>query len=119
LARTVTTLYGIPNCDTVKRARAWLDAKDVVYRFHDFKRHGLDAELAARFLAALGPEVLINRNGTTWRKLDDAARAGAGTREGALAMMLAQPSVIKRPLLDIDGSFHVGFADAAYRRLFA
>ena len=112
------TLYGIPNCDTVKKARAWLDAQGVTYEFHDFKKQGLDPALAQDWLKTLGPEVLINRKGTTWRKLDQARQAQAAAPAGALALMLEQPSVIKRPVLDRDGDLSVGFAPDTYAKYF-
>lgn len=117
MAKTVT-LYGIPNCDTVKKARAWLDAQGVTYSFHDFKKQGLDKSLAQGWLTELGPELLINRKGTTWRKLDEATQAKAGTVAGALALMLEQPSVIKRPVLDRDGALSVGFTPDTYAKYF-
>jgi Spx/MgsR family transcriptional regulator len=118
LARAVT-VYGIPNCDTVKRARAWLDERGVDYRFHDFKRDGLDAALAGRFVAALGPDTLINRRGTTWRKLDAAVQAQAGDAAGAARLAVTQPSVVKRPVLDVGGALSAGFDATAWNRLFA
>jgi arsenate reductase len=117
MAKTVT-LYGIPNCDTVKKARAWLDAKGVAYSFHDFKKQGLDKALAQGWLKALGPEVLINRKGTTWRGLDEAKKAQAEKEAGALAVMLESPSVIKRPVLDRDGALSVGFTPDTYATYF-
>jgi arsenate reductase (glutaredoxin) len=95
----VITLYGIPNCDTVKKARAWLTAHGVAHTFHDLKKQGLpEAELDA-WIAALGWERLLNRAGTTWRRLDDATRAAVVDAASARALMLAQPSVIKRPVV--------------------
>ena len=117
MAKTVT-LYGIPNCDTVKKARTWLDAQGVTYTFHDFKKQGLDKALAQGWLKELGPEVLINRKGTTWRKLDGAVQEKAATPAGALALMLEQPSVIKRPVLDRDGALSVGFTSDTYAKFF-
>jgi arsenate reductase len=112
-------LYGIPNCDTVKRARAWLAAQGAAHDFHDFKKAGVPAQELAGWMAALGSERLLNRAGTTWRKLDDAQRAAAGDAAGAAALMRAQPSVIKRPVVRwADGSLSVGFdADDWTRRL--
>jgi arsenate reductase (glutaredoxin) len=102
-------LYGIPNCDTVKRARAWLDERRVAYRFHDFKKAGVPAELEA-WVQRLGWERLLNRQGTTWRRLDDAAKAAAADADGARALMQSQPSVIKRPVVAWgDGTLTVGF----------
>ena len=115
---TTVTLYGIPNCDTVKKARTWLDEQGVAYSFHDFKKQGLDKSLAEGWVKTLGPDVVINRKGTTWRKLDEATQAGAQTPAGAVALMLAQPSVIKRPVLDRDGALSVGFTPDTYSKFF-
>ena len=107
------TLYGIPNCDTVKKARAWLDGQGVAYQFHDFKKAGVPQAGLQRWLAAAGWQTLLNRKGTTWRKLDEAAQAAAADEAGAAALMKAQPSVIKRPVVEwADGAVTVGF-DAA------
>lgn len=94
-----TTLYGIPNCDTVKRARAWLDEHGVAYRFHDFKKEGVPEAELDRWLKAPGWEALVNRRGTTWRKLDDATRASVVDAGSARAVLMANPSLIKRPVV--------------------
>jgi arsenate reductase len=115
----MTTLYGIPNCDTVKRARAWLDEHGIAYRFHDFKKEGVPEAELDQWLRAPGWEALVNRRGTTWRKLDDATRAAVTDAAGAAALMQEQPSVIKRPVVEWgDGSVTVGFdaAEFASRR---
>lgn len=110
-----TVLHGIPNCDTVKRARAWLAEHGVAYRFHDFKKQGVPAEDLPDWLAAAGWERLLNRQGTTWRKLDDATKAAASDEAGAATLMSAQPSVIKRPVVRwADGSLSVGFDPATF-----
>ena len=107
---SILTVYGIPNCDTVKKARAWLTAHDVAYQFHDFKKQGVPAELLPNWLAQVGESVLLNRKGTTWRKLDEATRAAVIDDASARALMLAQPSVIKRPVVEwSDASVTVGF----------
>ncbi len=116
MARAIT-LYGIANCDTVKRARGWLEGRAIDYRFHDFKREGLAAGLADTWLAAAGAGRVINRKGATWRKLTDAERAAADTITGARALMMTQSSVVKRPVLDIDGGITVGFDAAAWEQL--
>jgi arsenate reductase len=104
------TLYGIPHCDTVKRARAWLTERGQAVQFHDFKRQGISADEARQWLLALGRDALINRRGTTWRALDAAQQASADTDEGALALMLSQHSVIKRPVVRWpDARLTVGF----------
>ena len=106
-------VYGIPNCDTVKRARAWLAAQGVAHRFHDFKKAGVPAERLDAWLAGPGWQMLLNRQGSTWRKLDPAAQAAVHDAASARALMLAQPSAIKRPVLQwADGRVTVGF-DAA------
>lgn len=104
------TLYGIANCDTVKRARAWLAGQGVDHAFHDYKKAGVPQGELPRWIDALGWERLLNRAGTTWRKLPEAQRAGVVDGTSAAALMLAQPSVIKRPLVQWpDGSLSVGF----------
>ena len=104
------TLYGIPNCDTVRRARAWLAANGVDAAFHDFKKAGVPTARLEAWLAAAGWERLLNRSGTTWRQLDDAVRASAVDAAGAKRVMLEQPSVIKRPVVEWgDGRITVGF----------
>lgn len=110
-----TTLHGISNCDTVKRARAWLAARAAEVPFHDFKKSGVPAERLDRWLANVGWEKLLNRQGSTWRRLDEAARAAVTDAASARALMLAQPSVIKRPVVDWpDGSTTVGFDEALF-----
>jgi Spx/MgsR family transcriptional regulator len=93
------TLYGIPNCDTVKKSRAWFDDHGMGYQFHDFKKQGVPADAADAWIAALGWEVLVNKKGTTWRKLSAAEQAAVLDAASAKALMLAQPSVIKRPVV--------------------
>jgi arsenate reductase len=107
------TLYGIKNCDTMKKARAWLDARGVPYTFHDYKADGVDRARLDAWAGSVGWETLLNRAGTTFRKLPDADKAGLD--EGrALALMLDQPSMIKRPVLDLDGRILVGFEPEIY-----
>lgn len=107
------TLYGIPNCDTVKKARQWLDAQGLAYTFHDYKKQGADAERVAAWIAAAGLDRIVNRAGTTYRKLDDAQKAAlAGT--GAPAVLVENTSVIKRPVVEYPGGLLVGFKDAEW-----
>jgi arsenate reductase (glutaredoxin) len=104
------TIYGIPNCDTVKKALAWLKAQELAYTFHDYKKLGVPAEKLPVWAKAVGWEKLINRQGTTWRKLDAASQASAGTPQGVQALILANPSVIKRPVVRWpNGLVTVGF----------
>ena len=107
------TLYGIRNCDTVKKARAWLDARGVDYAFHDYKTAGLERERLQRWCEELGWESLLNRAGTTFRKLPDADRRNLDAKK-AVTLMLAQPSLIRRPVLDLGGRRLLGFKPEAY-----
>jgi arsenate reductase (glutaredoxin) len=93
------TLYGIPNCDTVKKSRAWLDEHKIAYQFHDFKKHGVPADALAQWTAVLGWEPLVNKKGTTWRKLDASEQAAVVDAATATALMLRQASVVKRPVV--------------------
>ncbi|UXY17084.1 ArsC family reductase [Chitiniphilus purpureus] len=102
-------LYGIPNCDTVKKARAWLAEAGLEYAWHDYKKQGVDRALLQGWIGQRGWEVLVNKSGTTWRKLDDDSKAAVHDAESAIALMLSQPSVIKRPVLEHDGKILVGF----------
>ena len=104
------TLYGIPNCDSVKRARAWLAERGVAHEFHDFNKAGVPPSRLEAWIAAAGWPVLVNRQGTTWRRLDAATQAAVVDAASASALMRAQPSLIKRPVLEWDaGAVSVGF----------
>ncbi|WP_298687281.1 ArsC family reductase [uncultured Sphingomonas sp.] len=107
------TLYGIKNCDTIKKARAWLDAQGVAYAFHDYKASGIDGATLAKWVAEHGWETILNRAGTTFRTLPDADREGIDAGK-AIALMSAQPSMIKRPVLDLGGRTLVGFKPDVY-----
>ncbi|MCZ2104593.1 MAG: ArsC family reductase [Burkholderiales bacterium] len=109
-------LYGIPNCDTVKKARAWLAERGVDYTFHDFKKSGVSAPELQRWADALGWEALLNRRGTTWRRLDAATQAGVIDQASACALMQARPSLIKRPVVEWGGAVTVGFDEADWMR---
>jgi len=106
-------LYGIDNCDTVKKARAWLDGRGVSYAFHDYKKAGIDAPRLRAWAGELGWERLLNRAGTTFRKLSDADKEGLDESK-AIALMLAQPAMIRRPVLDLGDRRLVGFDARAY-----
>ncbi len=111
------TLHGIPNCDTVKKARAWLGARGVAHAFHDFKKQGVPEAALDTWLASLGWEALLNRKGTTWRGLDDATRAAVVDAASARPALLAQPSLIKRPVVQWDdGTVTAGFDAADWQR---
>ena len=110
------TIYGIKNCDTMKKARVWLDKHGVDYSFHDYKAVGIEKDRLATWSKEVGWETLLNRAGTTFRKLPDDDKEGL-TEKKALALMLAQPSMIKRPVLDLGrGRLLVGFKPEAYEK---
>jgi Spx/MgsR family transcriptional regulator len=100
--------YGIPNCDTVKKARTWLESKRIAYSFHDYKKEGADRAKLAAWCKAAGWETILNRAGTTFKKLPDADKAGLDEAK-AITLMLAQPSMIKRPVVEHPGGLLVGF----------
>jgi arsenate reductase len=110
-----TIIYGIKNCDTMKKARAWLDSHAVDYDFHDYKTAGISKEKLMGWSDKAGWETLLNRAGTTFRKLPDADKDGLNERK-ALALMLAQPSMIKRPVLEVGGKLLVGFRPEIYAK---
>ena len=111
------TLFGIPNCDTVKKARVWLDAKNVVYAFHDYKKARIDAATLNRWADVVGWEPLLNRAGTTFKKLGDADKTNID-RAKAIALMIANPSMIKRPVVEGAGALLVGFKPDDWERTF-
>ncbi len=112
MAKTIT-IYGIKNCDTMKKARAWLDQHGVAHVFHDYKSDGIDRDRLEGWARVVGWETLLNRAGTTFRKLSDKDKA-AITEKKAIALMLEQPSMIKRPVLDVAGKLIVGFKPETY-----
>ena len=112
----VATIYGIKNCDTMKKARAWLDAHGVSYTFHDYKTSGIDRATLEKWAGVVGWETLLNRAGTTFRKLADSQKENLN-QEKAVALMLAQPSVIKRPVVELKGKLVVGFKTELYASL--
>jgi arsenate reductase len=111
-----TRLYGIPNCDTMKKARAWLESRRVDYEFHDYKKSGIERAQLESWIQAVGWEVLLNRAGTTFRKLPDAAKANL-TEHKAVKLMLEQPAMIKRPVLERGQTLLVGFSPEKYAAL--
>jgi arsenate reductase len=112
------TLYGIKTCDTMKKAWTWLDAHGHAYRFHDYRVDGLDAATLGRWIDALGWEKLLNKASTTFRELPDADKAGLDAKKAA-ALMLGRPTMIKRPVLDVDGRLTVGFKPDIYTQALA
>ncbi len=102
-------VFGIPNCDTVKKARAWLNGQGLEHQFHDFKKQGLESQQLARWAQELGWDRLLNRHGSTWRKLEPAVQASVTDSDGACRLMLSQPSLIKRPVVQWPERVSVGF----------
>jgi arsenate reductase (glutaredoxin) len=111
-------VYGIKNCDSVKKARAWLDGHGVNYDFVDFKKTPPSADEIARWCHALGANVLLNRRGTTWKKLSLIEQTSADSESGAVAIMAARPSAIKRPVIETESEILIGFDEAAYQAQF-
>jgi arsenate reductase (glutaredoxin) len=112
------TIYGIKNCDTMKKARVWLDTHGVAYAFHDYKAQGVERGVLEKWSREVGWETLLNRAGTTFRKLPDKDKAGLDQGK-AIALMFDQPSMIKRPVLDVDGALIVGFKPEIYAKAFS
>ena len=112
-------LYGIKNCDTIKKAKKWLEEQQVAYQFHDYRADGLDAELLRTFIDQLGWESLLNTCGTTWRKLDESVRQSINNADSAAELMLAQPAIIKRPLLAHNHRMLLGFNPDQYTHFLA
>lgn len=110
------TLYGIKNCDTVKKARTWLEQNNIAYQFHDFRADGLDKQQVNNWISELGLETLVNKRSTTWKELDETTKNQLNAN--ALEVIVANPTLIKRPLLDTGKQKHVGFKDAEYSKIF-
>jgi len=116
--RMALTIFGIPNCDTVKKARRWLDAAGIPHAFHDFRKDGLDDARLQRWMDALGWEKLLNKSGTTFRKLSDADKADLDAAK-AKRLMLDQPAMIRRPVVESERGVSVGFSEADWQARFA
>ena len=114
----MTTLYGIPNCDTMKKARKWLADNGVEYEFHDYKKLGIEKKKLAEWIKAVGWETLLNRRGMMWRKVPDDVKANIDEKS-AIGLMLETPSIIKRPVLEANGKITVGFKPETYEELFS
>ncbi|MEB7887912.1 ArsC family reductase [Hafnia alvei] len=112
-------LYGIKNCDTIKKAKKWLEEQQIAYQFHDYRTDGLDAELLRTFIEQLGWESLLNTRGTTWRKLNESVRQSINNADSAAELMLAQPAIIKRPLLAHNHRMLLGFNPDQYTQFLA
>lgn len=121
----MTTLYGIKNCDTVKKARKWLEANSVAFEFHDFKTQNLAEADLQGWLQALGPEKVVNKRSTTWKQLSDEQKAyfsaadNKGLSADAVSIIIANPTLVKRPVLKHEGGISVGFKDVDYQKLFS
>lgn len=113
----MTVLYGIRNCDSVKKARKWLDAAGIDYRFHDVRADGLTKEKLAVWERVVGWEILLNRRGTTWRQLPEPVKSGID-KNSALELMAEHPTLIKRPVLELGEEIRVGFKEVDYKMLF-
>ena len=110
-------VYGISNCDTIKKAKSWLDRKGIKYAFHDYRKQGLNIDQLNAWVNELGWESLLNKRGTTWRKLSDEVKDNVD-RASAIEIMMGNPSIIKRPLLDKNSQLHLGFSDSLYEEVF-
>jgi arsenate reductase (glutaredoxin) len=110
-------MYAIPNCETVKKARSWLESRGLAYEFHDYKKLGIDAATLKRWCKEFGYEQVLNQRGTTWRKLDESVRTSM-TEAKALKLMQEQPSIIKRPIIDTGARLLLGFDEATYQQSF-
>lgn len=113
----MTTLYGIKNCDTIKKARKWLSDNGVDYNFHDVRVDGIDTATIEQWIDQAGWETILNRRGTTWRKLDSTVQE-ATNRDSVTALLLEYPAMIKRPVLDVDGTVSIGFKAEHYQTIF-
>ena len=111
------TLYGIANCDTIKKAKTWLQERNVAFSFHDYRKQGISIELIQTFADDLGWEAMLNRRGTTWRKLPETTRDNID-HDLAIEVMLQNPAIIKRPILAENKSLHLGFSDQQYTEIF-
>ena len=115
--RNVITVYGIKNCDTIKKARKWLTDNGIEYRFHDFRADGIDSARIEMWIAQAGWETVLNRRGTTWRKLDSSVQEST-SRDDVCALLVEHSAMIKRPVLDVDGTITIGFKAENYRSIF-
>lgn len=113
-----TKLYGITNCDTIKKARNWLEQQGIAYQFHDYRKQGIDRQLVTEFCQQLGWQQVLNKRGTTFRQLSDAQKASLDT-DNVIDLLVELPAMIKRPILHYQDQYHLGFSDAQYRALFA
>ncbi|WP_454442912.1 ArsC family reductase [Vibrio bathopelagicus] len=112
------TMFGIPNCDTIKKAKKWLEAEGIEFEFYDYRKQGINEELVKTFCAELGWELVLNKRGTTYRQLTQEQKDTL-TEEKAVVLLVEQPAMIKRPILKVDGKLHIGFKADQYAAIFA
>ena len=112
------TLYGISSCDTIRKAKTWLENQRIEFEFHDYRKQGLEQQLLQSMISALGWEAMLNRRGTTWRSLPDTVKDQID-QASAMRLMLDNPAIIKRPILAIHNQLHVGFSDQQYQEIFS
>ncbi|EGQ8131147.1 ArsC family reductase [Vibrio parahaemolyticus] len=111
------TMFGIPNCDTIKKAKKWLEAENIAFDFHDYRKQGIDAQMVTEFCQALGWEQVLNKRGTTFRQLTQEQKDTL-SEENAIALLVDNPAMIKRPILNVDGQLHIGFKADQYATIF-
>ncbi|ATC98493.1 MAG: ArsC family reductase [Pseudoalteromonas spongiae] len=111
-------LFGIPNCDTIKKAKKWLEQNNIEYTFHDYRKDGVNSEMVNNFCQQLDWQQVLNKRGTTYRQLDDATKENLNA-ESAVALLVEQPAMIKRPILEKNGEFHLGFKADQYQSIFS
>ncbi|MHC6528031.1 ArsC family reductase [Vibrio proteolyticus] len=112
------TMYGIPNCDTIKKAKKWLEAEGIDYQFHDYRKQGVDPAMVTTFCDALGWENVVNKRGTTYRQLPQKQKDSLDATS-AIELLVAHPAMIKRPILLVDGQYHLGFKADQYASVFS
>jgi Spx/MgsR family transcriptional regulator len=112
-----TTMFGIPNCDTIKKAKKWLEANELDYQFHNYRKDGVSEEMVRQFCEQLGWEQVVNKRGTTYRQLTQEQKEGLN-QETAIALLVEHSAMIKRPILDVDGTLHIGFKAEQYQQVF-
>jgi Spx/MgsR family transcriptional regulator len=111
------TMFGIPNCDTIKKAKKWLEAEDIAYEFHDYRKQGVDEALVTEFCDALGWEIVLNKRGTTFRQLTQEQKDSLN-EENAIKLLVENPAMIKRPILKVNDQLHIGFKADQYSTIF-
>ncbi|WP_372377203.1 ArsC family reductase [Vibrio natriegens] len=111
------TMFGIPNCDTIKKAKKWLESEDIAYEFHDYRKQGVDEALVTEFCDALGWEIVLNKRGTTFRQLTQEQKDSLN-EENAIKLLVENPAMIKRPILKVNDQLHIGFKADQYTTIF-